>query len=108
MLKHPLPDRTDAYRTSDAPSERLLAAARESARGDRYTVTASAEAVGSWIKRQHYHRIVSGQPLDVQTPADRPHRHVRNLRRALGETVLDTRRTDGERSRRPLHRHGIG
>ena len=41
---------------------------------------ASAEAVGSSIRRRSYHHIVSGQHLDDQTPAARPHRCVHCLR----------------------------
>ena len=46
MLKLPPADRTDSSGGSDASSERALAAVRRSARGDRYTSKASAEAVG--------------------------------------------------------------
>ena len=47
MLKHPLSTRRDSLGVSNAPSASVLAAAAESALGDRYTTTASAEAVGS-------------------------------------------------------------
>ena len=37
MLKHSRTDRIDVYMTSGVPSERLLDASLESARGDRFT-----------------------------------------------------------------------
>jgi len=52
-----------------APSASVLAAAAESALGDRYTTTASAERVGSvneWVP------VVPGELPDAQTPAPRP------------------------------------
>ena len=60
MLKHPLPARRDSLGVSNAPSASVLAAAAESALGDRYTTTASAEAVGSSIRRLSHHRMMSG------------------------------------------------
>ena len=58
MLKHPLPARRDSLGVSNAPSASVLAAAAERALGDRYTTTASAEAVGSWIRRLSHVRVV--------------------------------------------------
>ena len=55
---------------------------------DRCTVTASAEAGTSWIRRRFYHHTVPGQPLVARRPAERPHRRVNALGYALGETVL--------------------
>ena len=72
MLKHPLPARRDSLGVSNAPSASVLAAAAESALGDRYTTTASAEAVGSWIRRLSHARMVTGELPDAQTPAPRP------------------------------------
>ena len=72
MLKHPLPARRDSLGVSNAPSASVLAAAAESALGDRYTTTASAEAVGSWIRRLSHVRMVPGELPDAQTPAPRP------------------------------------
>ena len=46
--------------------------ALEGARRDRYTTTASAEAVASWNRRLCYHRTASGKCHNAQTPAPRP------------------------------------
>jgi hypothetical protein len=73
MLKHPLPARRDSLGVSNAPSASVLAApAAKRALGDRYTTTASAEAVGSWIRRLSHVRMVPGELPDAQTPAPRP------------------------------------
>ena len=57
--------------------------------GDRYTTTASAEVVGSWIRRLSHHRMVPCELWDAQTPARRPHRLVLRFR---CEVELDARR----------------
>ncbi len=72
MLKHPLPARRDSLGVSNAPSASVLAAAAESALGDRYTTTASAERVGSVNEWVSHHRVVPGELPDAQTPAPRP------------------------------------
>ena len=70
MLKVPPAARTDSSGGSDASSERALArGARERARGDRFTITASAEEVGSWIGRLSYHRMTPCGLCDAQSPA---------------------------------------
>ena len=51
------------------------------------SVTASAEAVGSWMRRRVHHRIMSAQPLKARKPAYRPLRRVPALGCALGETA---------------------
>ena len=60
---------------------------RESARGGRFTTTASAEAVGSWIRRLSHHRMTPCELWDAQTPARHPHRLVPRFRCTLGEAV---------------------
>ena len=71
MLKHPLPARRDSLGVSNAPSASVLAAAAESALGDRYTTTASAERVGSVNEWVPHHRVVSGQLLDGKSSTHR-------------------------------------
>ena len=74
------------------PSGRVLDVALKSGFGDlcdRYTTTASAEVVGSWIRRLPHHHMVPCELWDAQTPARRPHRRVRRFR---CEVELDTRR----------------
>ena len=56
--------------------EERLAMRRESARGGRFTTTASAGAVGSWIRRLSHHRVTPCELWDAQTPARHPHRLV--------------------------------
>ena len=51
----------------------------ERARGDRFTITASAEEVGSWIGRLSHHRMTPCELCDAQSPARRPHRRVWSL-----------------------------
>ena len=69
--------------------------------GDRFTTTASAEVVGSWIRRLSHHRMVPCDLWDAQTPARRPHRRVWSLR---CEVELHARR--GGRRRRESDRGG--
>ena len=57
--------------------------------GDRFTTTASAEVVGSWIRRLSHHRMVPCELWDAQTPGRRPHRLVLRFR---CEVELDARR----------------
>ena len=57
--------------------------------GDRYTTTASAEAVCSWIRRLSHHLMTPCEVCDAQSPARRPHRRVWSLR---CELELDVRR----------------
>ena len=74
------------------PSGRALDVALKSGFGDlcdRYTTTASAEVVGSWIRRLPHHHMVPCELWDAQTPARRPHRRVRRFR---CKVELDTRR----------------
>ena len=59
-----------------ALGERLLAVSLAGSNGDRCTVTASAEAINSWTRRQFYHCMVPGQHLDAQAPAHRPTKRV--------------------------------
>ena len=54
---------------------------------DRYTIAASAEAVGSWIRRLSHHRMSPCELWDAQTSARRPHRRVLTCRRTLGEVL---------------------
>ena len=61
------------------PSGRALAAALENGFGDRYTTTASAEVIGSWIRRLSHHRMTPCELWDAQSPARRPHRRVWSL-----------------------------
>ena len=105
MIKHPLPARRYSLGVSNAPSVSVLAAALESALGDRYTTTASAEAVGSWIRRVSHILIVTCELLDAQTPALHPHRRVWSHRCAL---ELDARRGCRERSRQRCNGHDVG
>ena len=56
--------------------------------GDRFTTTASAEAVVSWIRRLSHHRMTPCELWDAQTPARRPHRLVLRFR---CEVELDAR-----------------
>ena len=60
ILKHPPAARTDACEVSDANSSCSLAAAAGSARGSTVTVTTSAEAVSSAIRRLSHHHMMSG------------------------------------------------
>ena len=64
--------------------------------GDRYTTTASAEAVCSWIKRLFHHRMTSCEVCDAQSPARRPHRRVWSLR---CELELDVRPAAADNAR---------
>ena len=104
MIKHPLPARRYSLGVSNAPSVSVLAAALESALGDRYTTTASAEAVGSWIRRVSHILIVTCELPDAQTPALHPHRRVWSHRCAL---ELDARRGCRERSRQRCNGHDV-
>ena len=79
--------------------------ARYGARCNGISVTALAEAVGSWIRRLSGHHVVSGERSDAQTPAPRTQTPVPNVRYALGESA---RRGSRECSKRPLHDHGGG
>ena len=56
-----------------------VAAALENGFGDRFTSTASAEVVSSWIGRLSHHRMTSYELCDAQSPARRPHRRVWSL-----------------------------
>ena len=47
---------------------------------DRFTSTASAEVVGSWIGRLSHHHMIPCELWDAQSPARRPHRRVWSLR----------------------------
>ena len=65
----------------DAPSQgerSWLDAVNESAVsatvGDRFTTTASAEVIVSWIRRLSHHHMTPCGLWDAQTPARRPHR----------------------------------
>ena len=64
ILKHPPAARTDACEVSDANSSCSLAAAAGSARGSTVTVTTSAEAVASAIRRLSHHHMMSGNVCD--------------------------------------------
>ena len=80
----------------DAPSGRALDAVNESGFatvGDRFTSTASAEAVGSWIRRLSHHRTTPCGLWDAQSPARHPHRLVLRFR---CEVELDARRAAGD------------
>jgi hypothetical protein len=57
--------------------------------GDRYTTTASAGVVGSWIRRLSHHHMVPCELWDAQIPARRPHRRLRRFRY---EVELEARR----------------
>jgi hypothetical protein len=72
---------------------------RESARGGRFTTTASAGAVGSWIRRLSHHRMTPCELWDAQSPARRPHRLVLRFRCTLKESA---RRDNERRFWRPL------
>ena len=63
---------------------------------DRYTTTASAEVVGSWIRRLSHHHMVPCGLCNAQTPARRPHRSVRRFR---CEVELHARRVAAESDR---------
>ena len=54
--------------------------ARYGAQCNGISVTALAEAVGSWIKRLSRHRVMSGERSDAQTHPVRPYRRVWKLR----------------------------
>ena len=54
-------------------------AARALGRGGRFTTTASAGAVGSWIRRLSHHRMTPCELWGAQSPARRPHRRVWSL-----------------------------
>ena len=60
ILKLTPPERTDAYGSSDVHADRAPSATRYGAQSNGISVTLSAEAVGSWIRRLTYHRVVSG------------------------------------------------
>ena len=47
--------------------------------GDRYTTTASAEVVISWIRRVSHRHMTPCELWDAQGPARRPHRRVWSL-----------------------------
>ena len=79
MLNLPPAARTDSSGASDASSEREPSPCAARARGDRFTITASAEEVGSWIGRLSHHRMTPCELCDAQTPARRPHRRVWSL-----------------------------
>ena len=69
---------------------------RERRFGDRFTTTASAEVVGSWIRRLSHHRMTPCELCDAQTPARRPHRRVWSLG---CELELHVRRGGRDRAR---------
>ena len=66
-------------------------ALERSPRGPKHD-TASAEAVGSWIRRLSHHHMVPCELWDAQSSARRPHRRVWSLRYALGENARRTLR----------------
>ena len=76
MIRPPQPTPKLKHRCRDEHSAHLSRASQR----PFYVRVASAEAVGSSIRRRSYHHIVSGQHLDDQTPAARPHRCVHCLR----------------------------
>ena len=80
MLKLTPPERTDARGSSDARADRAPSAARYGARSNGISVTVSAEAVGSWIRRLSHHRVSSGERSGAQTHPGRPYRRAWKLR----------------------------
>ena len=60
VLKLTPADRTDARGSSDARADGALDAARYGARSNGISVTVSDEAIGSWVMRLDYHRVMSG------------------------------------------------
>ena len=92
MFEHRRAARIDAYGTVNATTRELRDASLSSARGDHYMTSASAEAVGSWIKRLCHHHMVPCELWDAQSSARPPHRRVWSLRYALGENARPTLR----------------
>ena len=83
ILKHPPAARTDACEVSDANSSCSLAAAAGSARGSTVTVTTSAEAVSSAIRRLSHHHMMSGNVCTGLELVCRPYN-----RRRIMETLF--------------------
>eukprot|EP00966_Prymnesium_polylepis_P122065 2821989-Prymnesium_polylepis.1 len=77
----PMPWPCNGRQRSPKPPSR---AARPALSEDRCTITASDEAVCSWIRRLYHHHMTLCELWDAQTPALRPHRRVRRFRCALG------------------------
>ena len=71
------------------PRRVLAVRSRERSRGDCFTITASAEAVGSWTGRLAHHHMTPCELWDAQSLARRPHRRVWSLE---CEVVLSGRR----------------
>ena len=59
--------------------ERSPCAKTERSRRPFHYFTASAEAVGSWIRRLSHHHMTPCELCDAQGPARRPHRRVWSL-----------------------------
>jgi hypothetical protein len=86
-------------------SPRLL----ENGFGDRYTTTASAEVVGSWIKRLSHHHMTPCELWDAQSPGRRLNRLVLRFRCTLGESARHAVNESGFGDRwPPFHDHGVG
>ena len=90
ILKHPPAARTDACEVSDANSSCSLAAAAGSARGSTVTVTTSAEAVASAIRRLSHHHMMSGNVCAGLELVCRPYN-----RRRIMETLFRAPRPGG-------------
>ena len=60
MLKLTSSDRTDVCGSSDARARPSARWALGKAQSNGISVTVSAEAIGSWIRRLNYHRMMSG------------------------------------------------
>jgi len=80
ILKLTPPERTDAYGSSDVHTDRAPSAARYGAQSNGISVTVSAEAVGSWIRRLSHHRVSSDERSGAQTHPGRPYRRAWKLR----------------------------
>ena len=77
---------------------------RESARFDRFTVTASTERVGWWTERRLHHRASLGELSDAERDRRRPHTRVCELSfTSRRERSMPAR----ERSFRPFHCDGV-
>ena len=80
---YPRTDHLSRRRLVFRSSERVLHEALERAVsatvGDRYTTTASAEVVYSWIRRLSHHYMAPCELRDAQSPARPPHRRVWSL-----------------------------
>ena len=95
MLKHRPIDRSHTYIPPGAFSNWTHKTAQQGAESNGYRDTGPGERFRSVNERSSYHRVVSGQPHNAQTQANRPLTHVNTAR-----CVLELDAPDGSAGRR--------